>query len=184
MSSASSALETDHLSLRFELFPHRSLTCLAFAEVKNCLHIKELVSSKQLDVALLGVSSAPNVACIHIAANKALFAADTLGKTSAASLHAELVYCLHGGRNVGEALRALGPDECESDVLLCCFDASVEMVTRLCTLVQGARVLDVAEFLETRARRARDEPTLVLPVSHGGISVDSIIGRTASQGLR
>lgn len=64
--------------------------------------------AKTLDVAMVDARLVASPFCVHVAAHKALTAA-TKGKAVAASLHAELVHCLHAGRNVGEALRVLGP---------------------------------------------------------------------------
>jgi hypothetical protein len=76
--------------------------------VRNVPALRAALISKTLDVAIIDAALVPSPACIASAATRALFAAAS-GKLVAASLHAEIINCLHAGRNVGEALRVLGP---------------------------------------------------------------------------
>ena len=95
--------------LSFELFPARSLHLLLFTAVRNAPSVLSRVLSRELDVALLNARLVVGVDALHVAANRALHGMERLRRLRAASLHAELVLCLHGGRHVGEALRVMGP---------------------------------------------------------------------------
>ena len=187
-SGAASQQQTQAV-LSFELFPHRTLTCLAYTGVTNADVLRSLVSSKSLDVALLSPAAAPALACVHVAANKALFAADTLGRTSAASVHAELVYALHGGTSVAVALRVMCPPAGATELLVCCFDASDALLERVRAAVDGVAVTDVGAFLGDAAVRiaaagAGDRTAEAAALFANNPTPAHVIGRTACQDLR
>lgn len=119
----------------FELFPGRTLSLMLFHGVANVSVIRDAILGKTLDVALIKADLVPHPDCVHVAANKALHAAINIGKLRAASLHAELVHCLHAGRNVGEALRALGASPSSTDVLVAVLDADDEIIARMTSML-------------------------------------------------
>lgn len=92
--------------------------------------------ARTLDIALLDATLVAGINALHVAANKALAAA-ARGKQSAASLHAELVHCLHAGRNVGEALRVLGAGPASKHLLVAIYDATAEQVKEVVDLAAG-----------------------------------------------
>lgn len=126
--------------LTFELFPGRSVTLALFTGVTNAAAVRDAVLAKTLDVALLNPALVASPGAVHVAANRALHAQVAVGKLRAASLHAELVACLHGGRNVGEALRALGAPADAGALLVCVFDAAPGDLARLAALVDGTPI--------------------------------------------
>jgi tRNA threonylcarbamoyladenosine modification (KEOPS) complex Cgi121 subunit len=194
--AAGDALPPPFARLTFELFPSRSLALALFTGVANAAAVRDAVLAKTLDVALLNPALVASPGAVHVAANRALHAQVAVGKLRAASLHAELVACLHGGRNVGEALRALGAPAGAGALLVCVFDAAPDELARLAGLVDGAPTA-LADFFPHRVdasavrelyRVAPEE--LAPPVGGGGDGsgataadrlADAVIGRIAVQ---
>ena len=107
--------------------------------MRNVAALRAALLSKTLDVAIIDAALVPSPACIASAATRALVAAAS-GKLVAASLHAEIINCLHAGRNVGEALRVLGPraDGSLQDLLFVVINADGPTVAcAIATLVEG-----------------------------------------------
>lgn len=119
------------------VFPDRTLSVLLFTDVLNADELRAAVTGRALDVALLDPSRVPGTAALAAAATRALYAGVTVGRLVAASLHAELVASLYAGKNVGEALRVLGPGPAARAVLLAAFDADDAAVAGLCARVEG-----------------------------------------------
>lgn len=118
-------------------FPDRTLTVLLFTDVLNAGELRAAVMGRALDVALLDPRRVPGMGALAAAATRALYAGVTVGRLVAASLHAELVASLYAGKNVGEALRVLGPAPAATALLLAAFDADDAAVAGLRARVNG-----------------------------------------------
>jgi len=83
--------------------------------------IRKALLNREIDAAVFDASLVASPTCIAAAAARALCAWER-GDAVASSLHTELIYSFFGGKNVGDALRALGPREVESmDLLVALF---------------------------------------------------------------
>jgi hypothetical protein len=82
---------------------------------------------------------------VQVAAHRALHAQAKGSPMAGGGLHAEAVYALQGGRNVGEALKALGAREESTNILLGVFDASDERLGEVAALISGT-VVNVGEW--------------------------------------
>jgi hypothetical protein len=149
------------------------------------------LASRALDAAVVDARLVASLACVASAATRALLAAERAAAAAAAvaaaaaaaeatsaapaaapppPLHAALVVALHGGRNAGEALRALGPraraDGAPLDLLFAVLDAGgagapaadrAAALERLAAAAGGARG-DARVFFADRG--ARDDAAI------------------------
>lgn len=100
---------------------HHSLFVMLFTNVRNAGAIRKALLNRELDAAVFDASLVASPTCIAAAAARALCAWER-GDAVASSLHTELIYSFFGGKNVGDALRALGPRDVESmDLLVALF---------------------------------------------------------------
>jgi tRNA threonylcarbamoyladenosine modification (KEOPS) complex Cgi121 subunit len=171
--------------LDFELFPARSLHVLLVRGAPGlAAPLRALIAARALDVALLDAALLPGLGALSLAANRALYGAEVLGKLRAASLHAELLASLGATRNVGEALRALGPgDDCAA-VLVGVFDGIDEALRRRVEgLLEGERC-DPSAFYPAGADGARIRTLYrVAPAEGAGGLAAAVTGRIAMQDL-
>lgn len=114
----------------------RTLRTLLFTGVTNAAAIRALIMAKTLDVAFMEASHIASPFTVLVAANKALHIQATQPALRAASLHAELLLCLHAGRNVVDALRGLGASAASTNILFAVFDATDADIEKLCGLVE------------------------------------------------
>ena len=113
------------LSVDMPLCIARRLNLFLFTGVRNAGAVRAALLARELDAAVFDASLVASPACIAAAGARALFAWERADAT-ASSLHSELVFALHGGRNVGEALRVLGPRDVPSmDLLVALFAAAL-----------------------------------------------------------
>ena len=93
------------------LHPTHTLHLLLLQNLSPAQHSALLLalSSRSLDVAALDPALIPSPRCLAAAAAKALLAEASRGRTTAATLHGDLVRCLHGGKSVNDAHKALAP---------------------------------------------------------------------------
>jgi hypothetical protein len=120
--------------------PNRTLTLLVFSAVTNTAHLRALVAARTLDVILLDADLIVSPFTVQVSAHRALHAQAKGSPMAGGGLHAEAVYALQGGRNVGEALKALGAREESTNILLGVFDASDERLGEVAGLVLGTAV--------------------------------------------
>ena len=93
----------------------------------------------------------PSARCFAAAAAKALLGEASRGRTTAATLHGDLVRCLHGGRGVADAHRALAPRG--GGALLAVLDAA-----RGISGVRGGAGGEAAEVLAALVAAVGGEP--------------------------
>ncbi len=139
---------------------------LVVADAAGTAAIRGRIMDRSLDIAFIDAQLVPGVLAVHVAANKALAGA-ARGKQSAASLHAELVHCLHAGRNVGEALRLLSPAPAPTaataastaptatSLLLAVFDATDAQMAEIAAMAAGVPT-DPREYYSRPASVRRD----------------------------
>lgn len=125
-------------------FPHfgRTLHIVALAGVTPAGARAAVAAAKDAGALALDAALLASPFVLRAAAHRALSAhANGVGRV--ANLNVETVAALHGGRNVGEALRVLGAHDAATSLVLGAFDAP-EAVAALAARVEGTRVpLDV-----------------------------------------
>ncbi|GAB4814119.1 hypothetical protein N2152v2_001165 [Parachlorella kessleri] len=124
--------------LQFEEFPGHTLTTLLFKDVTNCGDIRQLVVTGTLkpEAAILNAVLVPDIFTVHLAAHKALQAAQRQGLKTR-SLHAEVVFNIAGSKHIGETLTRFGVNDGCKHLLVARFDAAADEVVQLRSLVQG-----------------------------------------------
>ena len=73
---------------------------------------------------------------VHVAANKAVHAC-TVGRGTAASLHAELVYCMSPSKGVGHALGTFGVREDSTAAVVAVLDGSADTLAAVRAALKG-----------------------------------------------
>ena len=113
------------LTLPFDLHPGQTLTLLLLEGVTpdTLESLRARVQTRALQCALLDPALIPSPLCVHSAASRALLQRARGGRGVTDSLHVDLVYMLHAGKSVSEALRALGPKPGASTILLAALGA-------------------------------------------------------------
>jgi hypothetical protein len=96
------------VSYDFEEHPTWRLDVVILSQCTSPAALLALIMAKAADAVVVDASLVPGLFALRLAAHRALCAHGAC-KLAAASLHAEVVYALQGGKNVGEALRLLAP---------------------------------------------------------------------------
>lgn len=169
---------SDHwATLTFEFYPGRALHVLAVSG--STARLVDEVLARSVDCAVIDAALVADSRSLHLAANKALYAAAT-GKLRAATVHLELVFALHGGKNVGEALRALGATGDSRAAVIGVFDATPAQRAAVDALVDGAAAT-MADVLAAHADAGRIRALYRIDTVECGTLGDAVASRTALQ---
>ena len=162
---AMAAAAAGPIALPLDLHPSQPLSVLLLTGVPpgelEALRVR--LASRALDVALLDAALLPSLLCLQAAASRALLARARGGaRGCSASPHTDLVHALHGGKNWGESLRALGPRAGCSAVLLAALGEGAPDLRALhAAALPGAAAGDAAAFYAAQgAQRRVDEAAL------------------------
>jgi len=178
-----------------DLLPGQTLSILLLLGVAphSLEALRTRVSAKSLDLALLDAALLASPLCLRSAASKALLNRSRgPGRGVTDSAHVDLVHALHGGRHVGESLRALSPRAGCTSVLLACLNGAVDLLALRAQALPEAVVGDVSVFYSAtggsvdapalRARYRVGEEELRLHTSGAVAALEAaVLGRVGTE---
>ena len=128
------------------------LAVWTFANVTNAGEVRAALLSGELDCAVMNARAVAGMACLKLAAYRAIVAR-ARGALVTRAVHSELVISMSPNRHISEAFRRFGGDEKSDALVLCKFDSTDEDTEKITNAVRG----DCVAF---DARPAVDEASL------------------------
>ncbi|KXZ44072.1 hypothetical protein GPECTOR_74g686 [Gonium pectorale] len=112
------------LVLEFDTHPGRTLTLALFKDFSNAKELRANMADGP-DVALMNAAVVVDTFAVQLAAHRAL-AAETSGRMTTKTLHAELIYGMSGTKHVAESFKRNGINDDSTALLLARFDCKPE----------------------------------------------------------